>query len=462
MEKLPDDTASLKTLVKALLEKVARLEAENAELRTRLGLNSTNSHKPPSSDGYAKKTTQPGIPKADGRKNGGQVGHRGKTLTRTAHPDVLEIHLPERCCHCARPIESNEACEIVDSRQVFDLPEPKLEVTEHRLGQITCCGVRQTGAYPLGVDASVQYGAGVRALVTLLSVSHSLSLERVSELCNDLFGYAINEQTLLSILARGFECAEPLVEYIKEQVLAAPVVHFDETGVRAAGKLHWAHTASTADYTYLFVHPKRGIEAIGACESILTNYRGVAVHDFWKPYFSFQDVRHALCGSHLLRELNQLIENGSQWAAAMHQQLLTLYSSSRPVVPIAQTDLKVRYQAILDQAHAEEPPPQANPRGRPKNSKGRNLYNRFKDFKDDILRFAFEPGVPFTNNQAERDLRGIKVKLKVSGGFRTLEGGQVYARLLSVIATCRKQNVSAFTQLRGMFLWQPEMMAWVG
>lgn len=462
MEDLSDDIASLKSLIKGLLEKVAQLEAENAELRERLGLNSTNSHKPPSSDGYGKKTTQPGLPKAGGRKNGGQAGHAGKTLSRTAHPDRIEIHLPERCCCCARVIAADETCALVGSRQVFDIPEPKLVVTEHRLGQVSCCGLVQTGAYPLGVEASVQYGAGVRALVTLLSVSHSLSLERVSELFNDLFGYALNEQTVLSILERGFDCAEPLIEHIKAQVQEAPVAHFDETGVRTAGRLHWAHTASTADYTYLFVHPKRGLDALGATESVLTDYRGIAVHDFWKPYFSFNDLRHALCGSHLLRELNALIENGSHWAGAMRQELLTLHDLGRPLAPIAQTDLRLRYQTILDQANVEEPPPQATPRGRPKNSKGRNLYNRFKDFEEDILRFACEPGVPFTNNQAERDLRGIKVKLKVSGGFRTLAGAQVYARLLSVIATCRKQNLSAFAQLRQMFLVHPETLAWLG
>jgi transposase len=207
-------------------------------------------------------------------------------------------------------------------------------------------------------------------LVTLLSVSHSLSLERVSELFNDLFGYAINEQTVLSILERGFDCAEPLVDYIKAQVQAAPVAHFDETGVRAAGQLHWAHTASTADYTYLFVHPKRGLEALGATESALTGYRGIAVHDFWKPYFSFNDLSHALCGSHLLRELNALIENGSHWAEAMRQQLLALHDRGRPIVPIAQTDLRVRYQSILDQANAEEPPPPGQPAGPPQKQQG--------------------------------------------------------------------------------------------
>lgn len=462
MTDLPDDTASLKALIKALLEKIAQLEAENAELRKRLGLDSTNSHKPPSSDGYAKKTTQPGLPKQGGRQNGGQPGHQGKTLKRTEHPDHIKVHLPHTCLCCSRPITTDEACEIIDSRQVFDVPVPKLDVTEHRLGAITCCGLRQTGAYPLEVTASVQYGPSVMALVTLLSVNHFLSLERISELFNDLFGYAINEQTVLSILERGYEQAEPLVEHIKEQLLAEPVMHVDETGIRAVGKLHWAHTASSADYTYLLVHPKRGIDAMTDGESVLKDYQGIAVHDFWKPYFSFGDLTHALCGSHLLRELKSLIEDGCQWGKAMHQLLLTLHDGARPILPIAQPDLRVRYQAILKQADAEEPPPQKNGRGRPKNSKGRNLYQRFRDFQDDILRFAFDPRVPFTNNQAERDLRMIKVKLKVCGSFRTLRGAQVYARLLSVIATCRKQKLPVFAQLRTLFLLPHDKLAWVG
>ena len=182
MSDLPDDPNLLKALVKQLLEKIEQLEAQNAELRRRLGLDSTNSHKPPSSDGYPKKTVGPGLPKEKGRRNGGQEGHSGRTLQSVVSADRMEVHRPGQCAGCGRIFTTDEPYMIVQSRQVFDLPQPKLEVTEHRIGQITCCGVAQCGGYPAGVSATVQYGSGVRALMTLLSVDHKMPLEQISQL----------------------------------------------------------------------------------------------------------------------------------------------------------------------------------------------------------------------------------------------------------------------------------------
>ena len=140
MPNVPNDIESLKALIQKLLEENARLEAENAELRRRLGMDSGNSHKPPSSDGYKKETVKPGLPKETKKAKGGQAGHKGNTLKRVAKPDHIKIHLPQRCECCGRQLSADEAHDIIQSRQLFDLPEPKLEVTEHRLGQIECCG----------------------------------------------------------------------------------------------------------------------------------------------------------------------------------------------------------------------------------------------------------------------------------------------------------------------------------
>jgi len=210
MPDLPDDIESLKALIKRLWEENERLKAENADcfatlamtlLRRRLGLDSSNSHKPPSSDGLKKKPIKPALPKEEGQSNGGQKGHEGKTLRRVENPDRIEVHLPSHCQCCGRGFSSADAHQIIGSRQVFDLPEPKLEVTEHRLGQVECCGVMQTGEYPAGVNAAVQYGPGVRALATLLSVDHKMPLEQkrhcerseaISQLFEDLYGYDLN------------------------------------------------------------------------------------------------------------------------------------------------------------------------------------------------------------------------------------------------------------------------------
>ena len=449
MSNLPDAPNLLKALVKQLLEKIEQREAQNAELRRRLGLDSTNSHKPPSSDGYPKKTVGPGLPKEKGRRNGGQEGHSGRTLQSVVSADRMEVHRPGQCSGCGRIFTTDEPYVIVQSRQVFDLPQPKLEVTEHQIGQITCCGVAQCGSYPAGVSATVQYGSGVRALMSLLSVDHKMPLEQISPLFVDLYGDDLNSGTILNVLERGFIQAAPLEAATMTSLQETEVVHFDETGLRVAGKLYWLHTASTSDHTHLFIHPKRGREALTSPASVLNEFTGVAVHDCWSPYFKFTKARHVLCGAHLLRELNGLKEGGSHWAAAMHPFLLDLYQRPRPIRAV--DEVQEPYQALLKQADQEEPPPQPSPRGKPKQTPGRNLLDRLRTHQDGVLAFALETGVPFTNNQAERDLRPAKVKLKVSGSFRTVAGACVYARLQAVISTFRKQGEGVFARLRELF-----------
>jgi transposase len=456
MQNLPDDIELLKTLVKQLWEENEKLQAENAELRRRLGLDSTNSHKPPSSDGYKKKTVAPALPKAKHPK-GGQVGHKGRTLERVASPDHIKVHLPKQCKCCGRQFTASEPHTIVQSRQVFDLPEPKLEVTEHQIAQVQCCGLAQCGDYPAEVTAEVQYGPGVKALVTDLSVDHKMPIEQISQLFDDLYGYDLNSSTVLNTLEHVYKQAAPLEAAIKEQLLRSPVVNFDETGVRAAGKLHWLHNASTAECTHLFVNEKRGQEALNCDDSVLKDFTGTAVHDCLPSYFKFENAGHALCGAHLLRELNGVWENGSLWAKEMHEFLLNLYAITRPAELAEQLrkdcaeEIQTHYQSVLDKAELEEPLPDRSKGKRPKQTPGRNLLDRLRTHREGVLAFVFKEGVPFTNNQAERDLRGTKVKVKVSGGFRTVAGACVYARIQGVISTFRKRGENVFARLRELF-----------
>ena len=461
MKALPDDLEVLKGLVRQLLEENTALKVEVAELRRRLGLDSTNSDKPPSSDGYKKKSIQPGLPKE--RKGfGGQPGHQGRTLKRVATPDHIQVHRPPSCVCCGRAFTPDEPYEVLQSRQVFDVPDPRLDVTEHQIAQITCCQRVQKGRYPTDVKASVQYGAGVRALVTQLSVDHRLPLAQISRLFEDLYGYALNSTTIEETVRRGYDLAEPLEAHIKEQLNTQPGVHFDETGVRVAGKLHWLHVASTERWTHLFVHEKRGQDALRDEASILEGYTGTAVHDCWSAYFPFDRVNHRLCGAHLLRELRGLMEPSSsenaQWPEKMRAFLLDLYQTTctgahpeKIQAPAAQDHVRQAFRSILELADRQEPTPQPSKRGRPKRSKGRNLMDRLQRYENGVLGFAFEPHTPFTNNQAERDLRPAKVKQKVSGCFRTLPGAQVYARLQAILPTCRKQNQPIFHTLRALF-----------
>lgn len=454
----PNDTQTLKENIEQLLEENtqlktenAQLKAENSELRRRLGLDSTNSSKPPSSDGYKKKPIVPAIPK-DKHPKGGQKGHKGKTLERVANPDHIELHLPQQCQCCGRIFNALDPHEVVESRQVFDLPQPKLEVTEHRVGEICCCGVTQRGEFPQNVTATTQYGPRVKAFITMLSVDHKMPMGQISQLFKNIYGSDINSSTVIDTLNHAFKRAAPFEETTKQRILAAKNANFDETGIRVAGKLYWLHTASTSDSTHLFVHEKRGKEALESEQSIIKDYTGTAVHDCWGSYFGFEESRHTLCGAHLLRELNGLKENGSLWATEMHEFLLNMYKMPRWITIEAKEELRAHYHAVLDKADQEEPPPQPSNRGRHKQSKGRNLLDRLRTYSDGVLAFAFEEDVPFTNNQAERDLRGAKVKQKISGCFRTVEGAKVYARLQSAVLTVRKRGESVFNWLLELFL----------
>jgi len=344
----------------------------------------------------------------------------------------------------------------VSRRQVFDLPPTRLEVTEHRVGQIECCGHLQRGEYPPEVTARVQYGPGVQALVTTLSVDDKMPLERISQLFSDLYGYALNSETTETTLEEGYERTASLEQEIVEQLKQAQVVHFDETGLRVAGKLQWLHTASNERYTHLFVHEKRGEVALRSEASVLREFAGRAIHDDLAAYYRFTQAKHGACGAHLLRELRGLIEQGSRWGKAMYDFLVELYQKLRPLSGEAAREVQQRYQQILSQAEREEPPPERRTgRGRPKSTPGRNLLRRLKEHEEAVLAFALVEGVPFTNNQAERDLRPAKVKQKVSGCFRTGHGAGVYARLQAVIATCRKQGRNVFLTLRTLFAHQP-------
>jgi transposase len=420
-----------------------------------LGLNSQNSHKPPSSDGYRKKRIQPALPK-DKKPRGGQPGHTGRTLQAVEKPDQVQVHLPERCAVCGRVISVHESHEVVGKRQVFDVPGPRLAVTEHRLGEITCCGQAQRGIYPADVTASVQYGPGVRALVTQLSVDHKMPLEQICRLFEDLFGHALNSETVEAALEQGYELAAGVEAATVEQLKRAKVVHFDETGLRVAGRLRWLHTASNSLYTHLFVHPRRGGEALRSAASVLKDFGGRAIHDCLPAYYQFEQAKHGACLAHILRELQGLVEHGSAWAEAMHAFLLHLYEQARPLRGEAAAAARNRYWQIVSEAELAEPPPEQQAgRGRPRSTAGRNLLRRLKEHEEAVLAFALVEGVPFTNNQAERDLRPAKVKQKVSGCFRTDQGAAVYARLQAVISTCRKQGRNVFAMLRDLFARQP-------
>jgi transposase len=454
---IPNDIEGLQRLVIQLLERVEKLESENAqlklenaELREKLKLKSHNSGKPPSSDGLAKKSL---VPKPKGNNQGGQFGHRGKTLKRSEKPDQIILHHARKCRRCERQFSESEVEQIVASRQVFEIPEPKIEVIEHQVGLINCCGEKHYGEFPAGVEKAVQYGERIKSLAVMFNVEYRLPIEQIKKLMSQLFGSSFNQSTVLKAMRECFANLERVEEEIKENILAGETAYFDETGVRVEGKLKWMHVASNERWTHLFVHQKRGGEALRSEQSVIKDYSGRAVHDCYSSYFQFERVEHILCNAHLLRELERLKEAGSKWGKLMQRLIWRMYEMSQR----GQVELKHRarwellYERICGLGENEEPPSIKGKKGREKSSFGRNLLNRLRKYRDGILEYAFCAKVPFTNNQAERDLRNVKVKQKISNSFRQSEGAEIYARIQGFVSTLKKQQMNIFQELVNVF-----------
>lgn len=393
---------------------------------------------------------KPAIPRSKKGKKGGQKGHRGRTLQQAAHPDHIIPCQPSPCT-CGHAFTSQEL-KLAERRQVFDLPQPRLEVKEYQIQKATCphCGTTSRGTAPDGVQAPAQYGNGVKAYMVLLGTHFTVPFKKVQLLFNDLFGYPINESTAWSA---GQLCYDKLAlteEIIKTKIATSSIGHADETGMRVEGKLYWLHTATTPRYTYLFTHKKRGGLALKSEKSLLPRFTGWLVHDCWSSYFKFHGFKHAICGAHILRELEGLIENHqSKWAKTLKAFLLHLYHMPFEERLKRRDQLCRRFDHICSIGKEQEPAPvkTKGKRGRDKRTKGRNLVERLIREKKAVLAFAFNPQVPFTNNLAERDIRPIKVKQKVSNCFRTVKGADIYSRLQGFISTARKNNRNVFLEL---------------
>ena len=446
---------------KILYHENAILKAENVELkvevsdlRTRLDSNSHNSNKPPSSDGYKKQTIKPALPKGKGSNQGGQKGHKGHTLQQVESPDKIVTCIPN-ICSCGHEFKKEQFI-LSEKRQVFDIPQPKLEITEYQIFKACCsvCGQEHRGVAPEGVNAPTQYGNKVKAFAVLLNVHYKLPFKKIQLLFSDLFGYSINESTISTAGEICYDKLEESEKIIRSKIVAEDVVHADETGLRTAGKLHWLHTATTRLYTYLFVHEKRGSGAIQSNKSILMDYIGWLVHDCWSSYFNLGKLKHAICGAHILRELEGLIENShTKWAKVFKLFLLSVYKMPFEERVRRRKHIESRYDLICNIGEKAESPPlkTAGRKGRYKRTKGRNLVERLIREKDAVLAFAFNKEVPFTNNLAERDIRPAKVKQKISNCFRTFKGAEIYARIEGFISTARKNERPIFSELCATF-----------
>src|SRR5580692_56324 len=450
----------LLALIAAQAAQIAALTARIAELERRLGLDSSNSGKPPSSDGLNKPVRVRSLRQPSGAPRGGRKGHPGDTLRQAETPDVVVDHYPPACTGCGMALTAATAREHA-ARQVFDLPEPRPPiVTEHRAHECCCpgCGQRTKAAFPAGVAAPVQYGPRIGAVAVYLLHGQFVPEDRVAEVMQDLFGARLVAATIAQMSRTCADRLEGLVQAVCGQVAGAKVKHLDETGFRIGGQTRWLHVASTALLTMYRVSDRRGL--------VWDNVTGIAVHDHWKPYYTMTGVLHALCNAHHLRELKALIEiDKEDWARQM-QIVLRRACHAVNLANARGVSLKPRFIARIERRydavvaaglafHMSLPRlPRAQRRSGKPRRVGHNLLVRLQMRRDDVLRFLHDPQVPFTNNQAERDIRMMKLRQKISGGFRSFAGAEIFAVIRSALSTARKQGWDLVATL----MQQPEIL----
>jgi transposase len=448
-------------------ETFSKLAERIQKLENQIAKNSDNSSKPPSSDGLKKKPKS--LRHRSGKKSGGQPGHPGSTLKMIEQPDHIETHRVKYCQYCQTNLEEVET-KGYEKRQVYDVPPTKIEVTEHRAEIKDCPVCLQTtrGEFPRGVDQPVQYGERIKAQMVYFNQQHYVPLERTAEIFEDLYGHSVSEGTIVATCNEVARQVEPIYQAVKKELAdTEDPACFDETGGRIEGKLWWLHVVCTAFLTYYVAHPKRGRKALEAI-GIFPNFKGTAIHDSYRSYLQYENVKHALCNAHHLRDLIFIQEQYQQsWAFDMEKLLLEIkeaVAKARPehsCLPQAQiAAFEERYDAIVTAGLiANQLPEPASPpprkRGRVKQHPAKNLVDHFQIRKRETLAFMYDFKVQFDNNQAERDLRMVKLKQKVSGCFRAEDGAHVFCQIRSYISTARKNGQRVLDVLQSALTGSP-------
>ncbi len=458
---LREENRTLREENNALKEEIIVLKDEIKDLKSRLNMDSHNSSKPPSLDGFKKKVKNLRI--QSGKPSGGQPGHSGNHLKFEEHPDELQILPLHICERCQQSLDNQKPLDM-EIAQILDVPEPRLQVKEIQATIKICpvCGMLNKALFPLGIQAGSQYGAGVKSIMVYLNQYQHIPFERACEIFTEIYGHSISEGTLYNSI---LECATSLEEFenqMKGFLRRSWVLHCDETGVRIKDKRNWMHVASTPFLTYYFVHEKRGSEAIDAMD-ILPFFKGTAVHDFWGAYMKYTSFSHSFCNGHILRELTFAHEeDNSENAGYMLECLMDI----KEAVDEAKTkgleclpdetlkQLQNRYDETVNewQACFSEEPVSLRKRGRKKQSKTKNLLDRLSAYRQEVLKFMYDFSVPFDNNLAERDLRMMKLKEKISGTFRSIEGGVNFCKIRSYIQTVKKNGLNILESLKNVFL----------
>jgi transposase len=449
-------------IITELTERIVQLESRIAELEARLNQDSQNSSKPPSSDGFRRPQSQR---RKGERPVGGQKGHKGHTLDWVETPDHIDVHTVSVCEGCGESLESVGSIKV-ERRQVHDA-QFRIEVTEHHAEHKQCphCGQFNRAKFPSDVQYPVQYGRNLKALMVYLCIYQLLPYERVSEMFSDVFGHSISTGTLVKAVQDCYQTLAGVEERIQELLAEAQVLHVNETGMRVTGIRQWLHVASTELLTLYSHHRKRGSQATDDMQ-ILPRFRGTMVHDFWASYFRYP-CRHALCNTHILRELKGISENyGQRWSEQLHDLIQEIKNEvdgvrehSGSLSHQKTADFEGRFSLIIKEGMRENPIPDnavlTIKRGRKKQSKAKNLLDRCQKFQMEILSFMHDLSIPFSNNQAERDIRMVKLQQKISGKFRSEDGAASFCRVRGYLSTVKKNERPVLASLVGAFEGNP-------
>lgn len=446
-----------------LVEITNRLKA----IEARLNLNSQNSSKPPSAD--QKKTNKNrSLRKSSGRKPGAQPGHKGKTLEKVDNPDQIIPHRPEVCLHCQAKLEGVEANGYT-ARQVFEIPEPKIVVTEHRVFCVTCpcCAKEAKAQFPQGVEQAVQYGPRILGFATYLSADHLVPYARVSKIIQEFTGIAFSQGTLNTALQNAFVGLEDFELRLILALRRVGILHVDETGGWVNKVRYWFHVRCTKTLTYLFCHKNRGKEATND----LLTYTGRLVSDFFASYKDLECL-HQFCMAHICRELVGVFEKtGQTWAKDLKEHLEHCNAACHAARERGSSKLwnarilAEEFDGFVSAGIRANPLAPAIRNVKTGKfapaalSSARALLERLRDYREDCLAFLSDLSVPFTNNEAERGVRMLKVKSKISGCFRTLEGATRFCRLRSYLQTCGKQGLNRLECLCSVFRGKPILPA---
>lgn len=467
----PEIAATVLMKIVQLEEDLIEANAEIKRLKEIIDKDSSNSSKPPSTDNKLRKkptakksTTQ--------KKRGGQQGHRGRTLKMVEHPNKVVVLEVSRCS-CGQSLDTVDSSKVI-TRQSFDLPEIKMMVTqfEQHTKVCPCCSSVNTKAFPDNVTATTQYGDNLRSFMAYCNTYQMIPYDRISEMIEDLTSHRLSNGTIYNTLNSYHKKLESYEERVKVLADKEKVLHCDETGVNVKGKLHWMHTVSSDVLTYYMPHAKRGTIAMDEMK-ILSKFKGIAVHDHWRPYNKYS-CKHSFCNAHHLRELNFISQSEKViWSENMHVLLTTINKKTHKAKMKGKTAFpmhKVKqftqyYDDICKGALVYYPPPDTTTkkaRGRTAQAKGKNLLDRFIKYKEEVLRFCTDFTVPFTNNLAERDLRMIKVKEKISGTFASFKGAEIFARIRGYISTVKKNNRSVLEELNNVLRGKPYIPVGLG